>query len=54
MQNEQLDERCVCFGCLVTKESFDVLEDINSFGTKFGMPLADVYISDTGKVFPRA
>ena len=54
MRNEQMDEKNVCFGCLVTKESFDVLDDINSFGSKYGMPLADVYISDCGKVFPRA
>ena len=54
MRNEHMDEKYVCFGCLVTKESFDVLDDINGFGSKYGLPLADVFISDCGKVFPRS
>ena len=49
---EDMDERYVVFGCLVTAESFTCLEMINQFGSKSGKPKGTIVISDCGKVYP--
>ncbi len=48
----QLDDRYVVFGCLCTKESFDVIFELSQYGTPHGEPKESIIISDCGKVFP--
>ena len=49
---EDMDNKYVVFGCLVTPDSFKCLEIINQYGTKCGRPVRPLIISDCGKVFP--
>jgi peptidyl-prolyl isomerase G (cyclophilin G) len=51
-RNDHMDEKYVVFGCLVNADSFRTLEEVNMLGSPHGQPLAEVFISDTGKVFP--
>lgn len=51
-QNPDMDERYVVFGCLCADESFDVLRQINSYGSEWGEPLEEVLISDCGVAYP--
>ena len=47
-----MDDRYVVFGCLCADESFEVLREINFFGTAWGEPLEEVIISDCGVAYP--
>ncbi len=51
--NTDLDDKYVVFGCLASKESFECLARINSFGTECGEPKEEIRISDCGIAFER-
>lgn len=51
--NTDLDDKYVVFGCLASKESFECLARINSFGSESGEPREEVRIVDCGVAFER-
>ena len=52
VENTDLDNKSVVFGCLTTDDSYECLSRINSYGTAHGEPLEELRIVDCGKVFP--
>lgn len=52
-QNSDLDEKYEVFGCLASKESFDCLSRINSFGTACGEPKEEIRIIDCGIAYEK-
>lgn len=47
-----LDGRNVVFGCLASRESYDTLAKINSYGTPWGEPKEEIRITDCGIAYP--
>jgi hypothetical protein len=47
-----MDGRNVVFGCLASRESYDVLAKINTYGTPWGEPKEEIRISDCGIAYP--
>jgi cyclophilin family peptidyl-prolyl cis-trans isomerase len=47
-----MDGRNVVFGCLASKESYDTLTKINSYGTPWGETKEEIRISDCGIAYP--
>lgn len=47
-----LDGRYVVFGCLASRESYQILAKINTFGTAWGDPKEEIRISDCGVAYP--
>jgi len=48
---KHLDNVHVVFGCLANDESYEVLSQINQFGTESGEPLGVLRISNCGVAF---
>jgi hypothetical protein len=46
------DEKYVVFGCAASTESFDTLEELNTFGSLGGLPMESIFISNCGQAYP--
>ena len=53
IENPDMDERYVVFGCAVGDESFAVLQKINSYGNYWGKTTKEIVITDCGLVYPK-
>lgn len=53
IQNFDLDGHYVVFGCLASKESYETLFKINSYGTESGEPTEEIRIYDCGIAYQK-
>eukprot|EP01041_Mallomonas_annulata_P005799 gene5799-11703_t len=53
IENPDMDDRYVVFGYAVGDDSYEVIHEINTFGSESGMPTEEIVIYDCGISYPK-